>query len=197
MQFEIRRCAGAEVLPWLEEAARLRIAVFREFPYLYRGSEDYERDYLSQYAACPRSVMVLALAGGRVIGVSTGLPLEEADEAFRSPFVARGEEPADWFYFGESVLEPAWRGLGIGHRFFDGREAHARKLGYSRAAFCAVIRAGDHPMKPPGYRPHDEFWEKRGYRRRDGVVAGLAWEQVDSGGREVENELVFWTKEWR
>ena len=35
----------------------------------------------------------------------------------------------------ESVLLPAWRGRGMGHRFFDLREEHARSLGRRWAAF--------------------------------------------------------------
>ncbi len=192
MPFEIRRCAGEEVRAWLADAARLRISVFREFPYLYQGSEAYEREYLDRYACCPGAVMVLALAEGSVVGVSTGLPLADADEAFRRPFA--GEAVEEWFYFGESVLEPAWRGRGIGHRFFDEREAHARGLGFSKAAFCAVVRPENHPLRPAGYRSHDAFWGRRGFVKQPSMTARLAWEQVDSEGKEVTNELVFWTR---
>jgi hypothetical protein len=36
---EVRRLAGAEVAPYLDDLARMRIEVFREYPYLYDGSE--------------------------------------------------------------------------------------------------------------------------------------------------------------
>ncbi len=192
MPIEIRRCAGEEVCSWLADAARLRISVFREFPYLYQGSEAYEREYLDRYARCPGAVMVLALVEGSVVGVSTGLPLVDADEAFRRPFA--GDTLEEWFYFGESVLEPAWRGRGIGHRFFDERVAHARSLGFSKAAFCAVVRPENHPLRPSDYRPHDAFWGKRGFEKQPGMTARLDWEQVDSEGKEVTNELAFWTR---
>ena len=38
---------------------------------------------------------------------------------------------------------------GIGHPVFDLREAHARVRGFSQAAFCAVIRSDDHPLRIP------------------------------------------------
>lgn len=195
MSIEIRRVTGQAVAEYLQEAARLRISVFREFPYLYDGDEESERDYLAGYGECARSVFVLALCDGRVAGISTGLPLEEADEAFRKPFRQAGLDPAVWFYCGESVLDPAWRGRGIGHRFFDEREAHARELGLAKTCFCAVERPADHPLRPAAYRPNDAFWAKRGYVKRPDLRARFEWKQVDSAGAEVANELAFWLRD--
>lgn len=193
MAIEVRRVSGQEITRYLADAARLRISVFREYPYLYDGDEAAEQDYLTSYVDCPRSVFVLALDGDRVVGVSTGLPMADADESFRAPFIAAGESSQDWFYFGESVLDPAYRGQGIGHRFFDEREGHAHGLGFRYTCFCSVVRPADHPLKPASYRPHDVFWTKRGYARQPELKARFSWKQVDSS-EEVENELVFWTR---
>lgn len=187
---EIRRLTGASILPHLEDVARLRIRVFREFPYLYDGTEESERHYLGSYAASPRSVCVLAIDNGRVVGASTGLPLEESDEAFRRPFADAGIDERTVFYFGESVLDRSYRGQGIGHRFFDEREAHAIELGFTKTAFCAVERPEDHPLKPADYRTNDAFWTKRGYVIHPNLKARLFWRQVDSPD-EKENVLVF------
>jgi GNAT superfamily N-acetyltransferase len=195
MELAVRICTGARAMDHLDDAARLRISVFREFPYLYAGDEAAEREYLRAYARCANSVMVLAEAAGKVVGVSTGMPLESADQAFRAPFERAGRAIGDWFYFGESVLDPEWRGRGIGHRFFDGREAHARGLGFRHACFCAVERPADHPLRPADYRPHDAFWGKRGYLKQAALRARLGWRQIDSPEIDVENELVFWTRD--
>lgn len=194
MSIEIRRATGAEVADYLEDAARLRISVFREFPYLYDGDVASERDYLGHYVECPRSVFVIAICDGRVRGVSTGLPLAEADESFQAPFLGADLAPSEWFYCGESVLDHAWRGKGIGHRFFDEREAHARELGLVKTCFCSVKREVGHPLCPEAYRPNDVFWTKRGYLKRPDLSARFVWKQVDSAG-EVQNELVFWTRD--
>jgi GNAT superfamily N-acetyltransferase len=194
MAIEIRRVTGKEVLGYLDDAARLRIGVFREFPYLYEGNVESEREYLGHYGECPRSVFVLAFGDGELVGVSTGLPLADADESFQAPFKEAGMDPAEWFYCGESVLDKAWRGKGIGHRFFDEREGHARELGLEKTCFCSVIRPKDHPLCPPDYRSNDVFWTKRGYVKRPELCARFAWKQVDSGDEEVANELVFWTR---
>ncbi len=195
MEPAIRCLTGSEITPHLDDAARLRISVFREFPYLYDGDADVEAEYLASYAKCPRSVFVLAEAGGKIVGVSTGLPLVDADSSFRAPFENASLPVEDWFYFGESVLDPAWRGRGMGHRFFDMREAHALKLGFSKACFCAVERPSGHPLEPADYRSNHVFWKKRGFLRAPDLRARFSWSQVDFGGVAVENELVFWTRD--
>lgn len=179
----------------LADLARLRIEVFREFPYLYEGTEEAERDYLAEFAEAEGAVLVVATTGGELVGASTGLPLAEGNECFARPWVEAGEDPREWFYFGESVLRRPLRGRGIGGRFFDLREAHAVKQGFRKLTFCAVERPSDHPLRPMDYRPLDAFWTRRGFAKRPGLVAELGWVQVDSGGEETANRLTFWTRE--
>src|SRR3712207_8363574 len=61
-------------------------------------------------------------------------------------------DPEAVYYFGESVLLPAYRRRGIGHAFFDAREQAALEYGFRIAAFCAVERPADDPRMPPDYR---------------------------------------------
>ncbi len=184
---------GRAATAWLHEVAALRIAVFREWPYLYVGDRDYEHDYLQAYAASERSVFVLALAGDRVVGASTGLPLADDAAAFQSPFLARGIDPGAVFYFGESVLLAGYRGRGIGHAFFDRREAHARALGgFAMTAFAAVDRDPHDPRRPPGHRDNDAFWRGRGYERQPGMSMQLEWDELGVGPRT--HALTFWTR---
>lgn len=194
MSHRIEIVSGGAVAPWLGAVDKLRIAVFRDWPYLYEGDLEYERDYLATYAKSPGSVFVLAIDGDEVVGAATGVPLRDETEAFKLPFAARGIAVGEVFYFGESVLLPQYRGRGIGHAFFDGREAQARKLGARWTAFCAVDRDDGDPRKPADARGNDAFWNKRGYVRQPGMQMRLGWNEIDRG--EVENTLTFWLKEW-
>lgn len=191
---DVRCFNGAAIEPWLDDLARLRIAVFRDWPYLYDGDTEYESDYLRTYLQSPRSIAVLAFDEGRVVGASTGLPLMDESEAFLTPFENTSIPPQEVFYCGESVLLPQYRGRGIGHRFFDEREAHARSYGdYAWTAFCAVDREPSHPRRPAFHRGNDAFWTKRGYRQRPELRARLPWREVGQRS-EVEHTLTFWLR---
>lgn len=189
----IARFRGAAVAQYLDDVARLRIAVFRDWPYLYEGDLAYERDYLAAYAASPDSVFVLAFDGDEIVGASTGLPLLDDTAEFHAPFLRRGIPVDEVFYCGESVLLPEYRGRGIGHAFFDHREAHARSLGRFRwTAFCAVDREPDDPRRPRNYRDNAIFWDKRGYQRQPGMTMALNWDETGFG--ETEHALTFWLR---
>ena len=62
----VRVLTGADpALPaFVPDLARLRIAVFRDFPYLYDGTLAYEERYISTYLECPESLFVLARGRG-------------------------------------------------------------------------------------------------------------------------------------
>ena len=44
-----------------DDVAALRIAVFRDWPYLYDGTVEYERSYLESYRNSPAAVLVPVL----------------------------------------------------------------------------------------------------------------------------------------
>ena len=190
---ETRALTGAALDGALEDVARLRIEVFREFPYLYDGDLAYEARYLQAYRSSPRAIVVGAYEGARLVGASTGSPLPDHAEDFAAAFAGQDLALSQVFYCAESVLLPAFRGQGIGHRFFDVREAHARALGFTYAAFCAVIRAEDHPNRPAGYRPLDAFWRARGYAPLPGVVAEFSWKDLGQS-QETDKSLQFWIR---
>jgi len=188
---QIKNLSGEDLKNVLGDLARLRISVFHDWPYLYEGSMEYEAKYLQRYLETDGALIVGAYDGGKLVGAATGEPLGDEFEAFQAPLRERGYDPDKIFYLAESVLEPAYRGHGIGHRFFDEREAHARRLGYDQAAFCAVIRPDNHPMKPENYRPLDPFWKKRGYEKLQDAIVTFPW--LDIGEREeTEKPMQVW-----
>ena len=184
---------GSAIQPFIPDAARLRLAVFREWPYLYEGDDPYERDYLRTYSEHPASLFVVAKAAGAVVGISTGIPLTAETEEVKAPFLTAAIDPASVFYLGESVLQPEWRGQGIGVSFFKEREGYARSLpGIRHAAFCAVDRSLDHPARPAAYVPLDRFWTKRGFTKTT-LRTEFTWKEIGEAEASPKG-LTFWLK---
>ncbi|MFN7225482.1 MAG: GNAT family N-acetyltransferase, partial [Paracoccaceae bacterium] len=131
----VRALQGADLERHLDAVAGLRIAIFRDWPYLYDGTLEYERDYLQTYRDSPQALLVGAFDGDLLIGASTSTPMEDHAEEFAAPFAQHPIALDRILYGAESVVLPEYRGLGLGHRFFDRREAHARDLGRTQVAF--------------------------------------------------------------
>ena len=180
---------GSGVALLVDALAGLRIAVFREFPYLYDGELEYEKRYLRELSESPDSFVAVVKEGSKIVGAATALPLRDADPEFQRPF----NDVESYFYFGESVLLAPFRGRGIGHEFFDRREAEARRQGFSKTCFCAVVHAQEHPARPRDYRDLETFWEKRGYRPQAGKTTTFPW--LDLGeSEETEKVMQFWER---
>lgn len=184
---------GAQLLDWLEEIARLRIEIFYHYPYLYAGSLDYERAYLAKYATSDSAFCALAMDGDQVVGCSTAIALTDADSEFQAPFIEQQIALDKVFYFGESLLMPAYRGTGIGKQFFHLREQQAQLLGLAITAFCAVVRPDNHPLKPADYQPLDNFWRSQGYQPVPTMIAQYDW--LDRNHlHESSKPMQFWLK---
>ncbi len=203
MDLQILTLTGERLQQHLDDVARLRIAVFAEYPYLYDGDLNYEADYLAKFAALEGAVIVAVLDGGDVVGAATGSPLVHQFEEFSKPMTDAGFDVSEIFYCGESVLLPGYRGQGVGHLFFDEREQQARRLGLTKSCFLSVIRAADHPLRPEGYRPLDDFWRKRGYAPMEGLTATFDWRELPADGAaggssstaEAPHELQYWMRQ--
>ena len=194
MTLRYEKLTGEALKAVIPDLARLRITVFRDWPYLYEGSEDYETKYLARYSGTPGALVVGAYDGGRLVGASTATPLDGELDECRATFIEHGYDTGRVYYLGESILLPEYRGRGAGHAFFDHREAQARALGgFAYTAFCAVVRDEDDPRKPPAHRSNDVFWAKRGYVRQADMTMRLAWREVGEE-RETEKPLTFWLR---
>jgi GNAT superfamily N-acetyltransferase len=183
----------AERLAAIPALSALRIRVFRDWPYLYEGSADYEAEYLAEFIAEAGSVLAIAEDDGTIIGAATASPMTGQKPEFKAPLLDSGIDVTRLFYFGESVLLPQYRGQGIGHKFFDARESAALAAGANAAAFCAVVRPDDHPLRPHEQRDLHPFWRARGYRPAHGLTVTLAWQDVDQPS-ESDHQMQYWVR---
>ncbi|MCE2565149.1 GNAT family N-acetyltransferase [Komagataeibacter sp. FNDCF1] len=194
MSLTVETMTGAGIASVIPALARLRITVFREWPYLYAGDDPvYEEAYLAPYVNSPGTAIIIARHGTEIVGASTCLPLKDEAPAIQAPFARRGLALEPFFYFGESVVLPQWRGHGLGKRFFMEREKQARRMGAGFAVFCAVRRAPDHPQRPANAPSLHEFWRRRGFVPLPAVSCSFTWREPGSP-EERDHDLDFWIK---
>jgi GNAT superfamily N-acetyltransferase len=194
MSLRLESFTGSFTKSYIPELAQLRMKIFRDFPYLYEGDLAYEENYLSTFLASPDSFLAIVFDSDKVVGATTAIPLVQETEAFKKPFLEHGYDLSEIFYFGESLLYPQYRGQGIGVKFFEVREAQAKKYNAKLTTFCAVERPDDHPLKPATYTPLHTFWRKRGYERRAELQTVYSWKDLGET-EETAKPMVFWTKE--
>ncbi|MCB0420571.1 MAG: hypothetical protein KDD61_06230 [Bdellovibrionales bacterium] len=197
MSVKIESVSGRELEDWLDRLAELRIEVFREYPYLYEGDIDYEREYLQTYVKSARSHIVLVLDDTKLVGASTAIHIMDESEEFKSPFIKNHYDLSNIVYFGESIIKKEYRGQGLGRRFFELRETFSKQIlsDLKWTTFCAVERECNHPLQPEGYKNLHGLWEKMGYKRIDQLKTQYRWKDIDKDIEDAKN-MVFWTKPW-
>lgn len=193
-KIKIQTFTGEELFQYIEALAALEIEVFKSYPYLYDVSLEYEKEYLTTtYAESEQSAVAIAFDGKKVVGASTCIPMIEAEDGVRKPFIQSSYPLEKVLYLGESVLQESYRAKGIGVAFFEHRENHARQLNMKYTAFCSIIRPENHPLKPKKYKSLDKFWINRGYHIEPRMKATMVWKDVQQSSA-TKKELVFWVK---
>lgn len=192
-ELKIKRFKGAAVREFIPYLARLRMNVFKEYPYLYDGDLDYETDYLHTYVCCSESNIVIVFDDKRIVGASTAIPLQYETYECQAPFINQKMNINEIFYLGESVLMPEYRGRGVYKHFFREREEAAREFGSKISAFCGVDRPIDDPRKPITHRSLDPIWQRFGYEKRPHLCAYYSWKEINQSERTTK-PMAFWLK---
>jgi len=185
--------AGAAIADGLEDMATLRLDIFQEYPYLYKGRREDELNYLVTYAKAPDACLILAFDGHAIIGAVTGMPLIHEDAQMRDAFAGTTVPLNEIYYVGELLFCPAYRNYGLGQRLLARLESHIRSLGNYRKLTCATVeRPDDHPLRPRDFIPITRFLARTGFERLSGVSTHFAWQEADDVTRD--HPMQFWIK---
>lgn len=189
----VRSFTGSGIKPYVHSIAKLRMEIFREYPYFEEPHLERELQYLNMVCSCKEAISVLIFDGTTLVGVSLGLPLSIEEPAVLLPFKDKHLDTDSYFFFGDSALLKQYRGRGIGHHFFDAREAHVQQFKkYKHICFCVPFPHEEN--EPQDYIPLDDFWRKRGYIHHPDMRCTLAW--VELGKTEVSTkQMSFWIKD--
>lgn len=191
------RLDGENARAFTQDIAQLRLKVFHEFPYLYEGSLDYEKQYLETYFKAKHSFIFLVEDEGNIVGASTSIWAPEEEESFRKPFEVQGMNPESIFYFGESVLLPEYRGTGLGKIFFNERENFAKSLPFVKTvSFCTVVREENHKLRPENYKPLNDFWNAMGFTPAPHLSTNYEWLDRDESIPSLK-KMQYWIKNIR
>ncbi len=165
---------GKEVEDYIDQLGHFRIEIFREYPYFYDGSLEYEREYLSRYSRSQRSLVILMVDDQRIVGACTGIPLSQECEEFKEPF--EGEDVDQYFYIGEIMLDKGYRGKGLGKKLFDDYLSHIPKDRYQ--SLCAYTVRRVNPSNTEDDSPIKGLLVSRGFKVLKSKTAYFSWKDV-------------------
>jgi len=184
---------GADILGHLENIARLRLSLFREYPYLYAGKMKYELQYLQHYANKDEATVIVSSYENQLAGAVTAIPLQYESEEMIAPVAATSYMVERTYYIGELLFYPEYRNKGLGTRLLSRIEEHVLNLQDYDYLICAtVIRPENHPLIPAGYVPIERFLQRNRFAKLPGVSTHSAWKETD--GTRKNHEMQFWLK---
>ena len=193
-QIKIKTLHGKEIIPYIHQVAKLRIAIFRNYPYLYEGTLSYEERYLRFYSQTEGSILVIAEDHDQIAGAVTGLPLVESMEEIRQVFMDKGILCEQIFYLGEILLLPEYRNQKIGYGMYREFEQAVKNKGvFKELALCEILREENDIKKPIGYKSLDNFWQRQHFVKQRDMVAYFSWREIGAL-EETKHPMVFWIK---
>ncbi|MBI3771803.1 MAG: GNAT family N-acetyltransferase [Gammaproteobacteria bacterium] len=184
---------GTEIKNHIETLGRFRIEIFREYPYLYEGSLEYERKYLSRYSRNPNSILVMIPDEKGLVGACTGVPLLEESQEFKALFA--GESLHEIYYIGEVMVRANARGKGIGTKLLATALSAIDPEKYKTICLAAVDRGNNHPSCPKQYAAPDSLWRKFGFEKHEHLVVTFTWKDVGDVV-ETEKPMQVWVKKF-
>lgn len=195
---DFRIVQGEARKEYIEILMEWRLKYFRQFPYLYEGSREYEESYLEGFLSHSNGILALASHGDSVVGIVTALPLLSefgiATETDALAQVAKVSASAI-FYIGEVIVDRGYRGRGLSRRLLELAEEYARSKGFTTCSLLTVVREDEHPLRPKDYISTDAVWRNLGYQRA-GVATTFEWPTIHPGGEvsSVSNPMEYWIK---
>lgn len=198
MKFQTNFIQGSAIKDYLTEVATMRINHFKDFPYLYQGSMQYEEEYLKGLANNKTAILITISVKDKIIAMITALPLvSDYDILEKAPanFAEFDCKKEDLYYIGEVIVEKQYRGQKLAKKLIKLVEEHAFNKGYQGICFLTVARAEQHPQRPENYQDFKLIASHLGYTETN-LFTNFSWPtiQPDLTVLDQENPMVFWIK---
>lgn len=201
MNVKIKILVGKETYRYCDLISQMRLDAFQEYPYLYNGNMNYEKEeeYVRQYSKDNKSTLAIATIDEKIIAIITGIPLVSDSEIVsdaRTAFSENGINSEDYYYLGEFITLPEYQGKGIANKLLLAQQELLKKWRFKYACLATVIRPTNHPLRPVNYKPTDDIWQKWGFRKNS-IVLKHSWPTIQPDGtvKQEINELQFWVNQ--
>lgn len=186
----------------IDQLACMRITAFKEFPYLYEGSKQYELEYLNEYQQkAIDGFLVQAWDKQNLVGILTGCALTSDIEIVRDGarlLANQNVSIQNYYYIGEAIITPEYQGKKILPHMLWKLGKTVVSLGkYSSLCFLTVIREDNDSRKPELYKPTEPLWLKLGCQKRADIRCSFEWPTIMTDGsvQNIFNDVEFWTYE--
>lgn len=187
---------GTSITPFVKDITDLCIEIYREYPYLYEGTEEEYLPFIEHYTSSNNGIACLLFDNTKPIGVAIGMSMNEMREKYKQPFInARPLENCnELFYLGEFLLLKDYRGKGFGKQMYLELERLVKEnLNLQKICFCKIDEDVHNPLIPADYKSLDEFWRKLGFEKCDDATVIVDWRDV-SAEKDSPHKLVYWLK---
>ena len=184
---------GSEASRYCEQIASLRIHGYAEFPFLYQGTYECEKEYLEHYFNSKKSRFLIAFDGDKIVGLSIAIPLVDELDEVKQPFIKQGININTYAYIGDMVILPNYRHLPILSCMFKFYEQYVDKFGYEHIFWAIVDRPIDHPDRPKNYNDLAYLWNDFGYYKQTNIALNMAWKELNKVDSEMHT-LSIWQK---
>lgn len=172
---------GHQIKPYSKAIVELLLTVFKEPPYLYEGTVEEYLPFVEIYANSADGIACLLFENKKLVGVVTGVPLQEMPERFRTSF---GNQCKTMYYLGEMGLVKEYQKQKLGTLLYSEFEKQIPP-GFDTLCFCKISEPNN---------TFDPVLEKYGFVEEKKHAFEGVWRNI---GELIESphEMDFWTKQ--
>lgn len=186
---------GKDIQRYFEPFTQLRMAFYRDYPYLYAGNKEFERKYFSMFTTHEDSRLIVAKEEDKIVGAILGAPLKATAEEVQRPYKEQGKSIDTIYYLGDILVQKDHRDQGIGSALYEEFESIIRSMKkYQEIDLYEIARSDEHPRKPKDYKPIEDFWKKRGYTQASDLKAEFAWKEIGEKQESSPHSMAVYLK---
>ena len=186
---------GNEITPYVSDITQLSLQIYREYPYLYEGTEEEYLPFIQRYSESNDGIASILFDDKKLIGVCIGMPLNEMRDNYLGNFSSITKEELDsLYYLGEFLLLKQYRSQGNGKQMYTSFENEViKKSLYKTLCFCKIQEFLEHPSQPDNYFSMNNFWKQSEYVAREDLSFNVDWVNVNETTLSP-HQLYFWFK---